>query len=55
MQDTYLDKAEVTIKTLFSSIPIISNICHINIGRMFVILLEKTDQKAKENIFRQLL
>lgn len=55
LQDTYLDKAEVTVKTLFSSIPIISNLCHINLGRMLVLLLDKTDQKAKENIFRQLL
>ena len=39
MQDVYLEKIEITIKALFACIPIMSNLCHINLGRMLVILL----------------
>lgn len=55
LRDVYEVKTEQSIKAIFASIPHINGICHSNLGRILVILLEKIDLKAKENVIRQLL
>jgi hypothetical protein len=55
MKDVYQDRLEPTLKAVFASIPIMNNLCYLNIGRILVLLLEKMDLKTKENIIRQLL
>jgi len=39
MKDVYLDRVEPTLKAVFASIPIMSNLCYINMGRILVCLL----------------
>jgi hypothetical protein len=55
MRDVCAGQTEATIKAIFASIPIVNSVCHITLGRILVVLLEKVDLKGKENVFRQLL
>lgn len=55
LRDVYEGKTEESIKAIFASIPHINGICHSNLGRILIILLEKIDLKGKENVIRQLL
>lgn len=51
----FAPKYDQIVKALFFAIPIINNICYINVGRIFMVIFEGIDAKKKEGVFRALL
>lgn len=48
-------KFDRIVRALFAAVPILNNICYINVGRILAAVFEGVDVKKKEAVFRELL
>jgi len=55
LPNAFAGKFDRVARALFAAIPILNNICYINVGRVLTAVLEGVDLKRKEAIFRELL
>jgi hypothetical protein len=55
LKEVYGGKFELILRTIFSTIPYVNNICFLNLGRILILLLQNLDMKAKEEVCRRLL